>query len=420
MSKPLLQTASPQSTLPESPMPQSPLPQQISAGMTFLLAAACGLIVANIYYAQPLAGPIGASLGLSPEATGLIVTLTQIGYGAGLLFIVPLGDLVENRGLVLALVGLSAAALLGAALSTSSAAFLAAALFIGLGSVAVQVLVPYAAHMAPEAMRGRVVGNVMSGLLLGIMFARPVASFITQISSWHMVFYLSAGAMVILGFVLRRALPRRVPATRLRYGGLLISMAELALATPVLRRRALYQAGLFGAFSLFWTTAPLQLAGPAFNLSQGGIALFALAGVAGAVAAPLAGRAADRGWTTAGTALAMVIVAAAFLLGRIGTEGSPFALGCLVVAGILVDFGVAANLAFGQRAIFVLGAEYRSRLNGLFMATFFMGGAAGSAVGGWAFARGGWALASWVGFILPMLALAYFATEFLPANRARR
>ncbi len=405
---------------PKGDQPHPVLPQQISSRMTLLLAAACGLIVANIYYAQPLAGPIGASLGLSSEATGLIVTLTQIGYGLGLLFIVPLGDLVENRALVLTLVGLSALALLGAALSSHATPFFAAALVIGLSSVAVQVLVPYAAHMAPEAMRGRVVGNVMSGLLLGIMFARPVSSFITQLSSWHVVFFLSAGVMVVLAMVLHRALPRRAPATRLSYGSLLLSMGELIISTPVLRRRALYQAGLFAAFSLFWTTAPLLLAGPAFNMSQGGIALFALAGVAGAVAAPFAGRAADRGWSTAGSALAMLIAAVAFLVSRIGAEGSMLSLGCLVAAAILVDCGVSANLAFGQRTIFMLGAEYRSRLNGLFLAIFFMGGAVGSAVGGWAFAKGGWDLTSWVGFALPLLALAYFATEFLSSRRSAR
>ncbi|SEE55329.1 Predicted arabinose efflux permease, MFS family [Rhizobiales bacterium GAS188] len=379
--------------------------------MTFLLAAACGLIAANIYYAQPLAGPISAELGLSPQATGLIVTLTQIGYGAGLLLIVPLGDLIENRRLVLALIGVAALALLGAALSTQPLAFLAAALFIGIGSVAVQVLVPYAAHMAPEAVRGRVVGNVMSGLMVGIMLARPVASFITAISSWHVVFSLSAGAMVVLAVVLAQALPKRVPASKLRYGELLASMGRLVLTTPILRRRALYQACQFGAFSLFWTTTPLLLAGSDFHLSQAGIALFALAGAAGAVAAPIAGRVADRGWIRPATALAMLAVAAAFLMTHIGPAGSTLALALLVAAAILLDFGVQANVVLGQRALFALGAEYRSRLNGLYMSTFFAAGALGSALGGFAYAQGGWTLTSWVGFALPVIGLLCLATE---------
>jgi predicted MFS family arabinose efflux permease len=389
----------------------TPTGERVSKGMTFLLAAACGLIVANIYYAQPLIGPISASLGLSAGAAGLIVTMTQIGYGAGLLLIVPLGDLFENRRLVLAVIGVGALALLGAGLATHPLPFLAAALGIGFGSVAVQILVPYAAHLAPEAVRGQVVGNVTTGLMLGVMLARPAASFITALTSWHVVFLLSTIVMIVLAAVLAWALPRRAPASGLRYGGLLVSMVRLAMGTPVLRRRALYQALLFGAFSLFWTTTPLLLAGPDFHLSQAGIGLFALAGVAGAIAAPVAGRIADRGWSRPATGLAMLAVAGAFLMTHIGAAGSPVALALLVAAAILLDFGVQGNVVLGYRAIFSLGAEYRSRLNGLYMATFFAAGAAGSALGGWAYAQGGWSLASWIGFALPAAALLYFATE---------
>ncbi len=174
---------------------------------------------------------------------------------------------------------------------------------------------------------------------------------------------------------------------------------------------------MFGAFSLFWTTTPLLLAGPEFRMSQGGIALFALAGVAGAVAAPIAGRVADRGWSRKASGVAMLCVACAFLLTHLGTAGSTGALALLVSAAILLDFGVSANLVLGQRAIFSLGAEYRSRLNGLYMATFFAGGALGSAAGAWAFAHGGWIAASSIGIALPILALLYYATERTPAQR---
>ena len=380
-------------------------------GMTVLLAATCGLIVANLYYAQPLAGPIGAALGLSHAGAGLIVTMTQLGYGAGLLFIVPLGDLVENRRLILAVTALATLALFAAALAPTAGAFLLASLFIGIGSVAVQILVPFAAHLAPEAKRGQVVGNVMSGLMLGIMLSRPVASFIAEASSWHVVFFASTAVMVVLMAVLVRALPSRVPRHRLGYGALLASMLHLARTVPVLRRRALYQFCLFGAFSLFWTTTPLLLAGPLYRLSQFGIALFALAGVAGAVAAPLAGRVADRGWIRPASGIAMVTVAAGFGITHIAAPGSTLALGLLVAGAVVVDFGVTANLVLGQRAIFSLGAEYRARLNGLFMAFFFVGGACGSAAGGWAYAQGGWPLASAIGGALPLLALILWLTE---------
>ncbi|MNX90163.1 Major Facilitator Superfamily protein [compost metagenome] len=192
---------------------------------------------------------------------------------------------------------------------------------------------------------------------------------------------------------------------------MLASMAHLLRTQPVLRRRALYQASMFGVFSLFWTTVPLYLAGPAFRMSQTGIAVFALVGVAGAIAAPMAGRYADRGHSRQMTAIALAIGAGSFLLSRVGAEGSMTSLLALTVAAILLDFGVSANLVVGQRAIFTLSAEHRSRLNGLYMAIFFLGGATGSWLGAWAFARGGWPLASWIGFALPALALLYFRTD---------
>jgi predicted MFS family arabinose efflux permease len=376
-----------------------------------LLACACGLIVANLYYAQPLIGPISVALGLEPGAAGLIVTLAQVGYGLGLLFIVPLGDRLENRRLVLVLVGLCALALAGAGYAPSAAAFLASALLIGLTSVSVQVLVPYAAHLAPEAQRGRVVGNVMSGLMLGIMLARPVASFVAQMTSWPVIFRLSALLMIAVGVALARLLPPRHPPAALSYRALLGSMATLARTLPVLRRRALYQACMFGAFSLFWTTAPLLLAGPAFGLTQGGIALFALAGIAGAVASPIAGRIADRGWIRPATALAMACAVAAFAMTWLRPPGAPLSLALLVAAAIVLDFAVSANMILSQRAIFALAPEVRSRINSVYMTTFFTGGAIGSALGGWAFARGGWPLASAIGMALPLLAALYFATE---------
>ncbi len=247
--------------------------------------------------------------------------------------------------------------------------------------------------------------------MLGIMLARPASSFVAQIASWRAIFFLSAGAMIVLAVMLGLALPPRKPTSHVSYVKLLASMAFLVGTTPILRRRALYHAFMFGAFSLFWTTAPLLLAGPEFHLSQAGIGFFALAGVAGAIASPIAGRLADKGWAKPATRVAMLAVAGAFLLTHLGAHGTRLSLGLMVVAGILVDFGVTMNLVLGQGAIFRLGAEYRSRLNGLYMATFFAGGAAGSALGGWAYAYAGWSLASWFGLAMPVAALAYAITE---------
>ena len=383
----------------------------LSAWITLLLAFSCGLIVANIYYAQPLIGPISADLGLNPQLAGLLVTMSQIGYGAGLLLVVPLGDLIENRKLVITTIIVGAAALTCASLATSPATFLFSALLIGFGSVAVQILIPYAGHMAPEAIRGRTVGNVTTGLMLGIMLARPVASFVAAHASWHVIYAASAAAMVALAVVLRLTLPPRTPQARLSYGQLLGSMVELYRDTPALRRRALYQAALFSCFSVFWTTSPLLLAGPDFRMSQTGIALFALAGVAGAIMAPIAGRIADRGWTRPATIAAMLLCAIGFALTLVFQPGSNWSLTMLVVAAIAIDCGAQLSLILGYRVLFVLGAAQRSRLNGLYMTTFFVAGAAGSGIGAFAYAHGGWTLAAALGTALPLVALAYLFSE---------
>lgn len=377
-----------------------------------MLALACGLLVANLYYSQPLAGPIGASLGLSAAATGLIVTVTQVGYGLGLLLLVPLGDVVENRRLVVVLMLGSAVALVGAALSGRAEFFLLSAFVIGLSSVAAQVLVPYASHMAPPERRGQAVGNVMSGLVAGIVLARPAASLIAQAMSWHVVYWLAALAMAGLALLFRFALPVRMPQVQVSYRGLILSMMKLAANEPVLQRRSFYHCCLFASFSLFWTVAPLELSVGDFHLSQGGIALFALAGVAGVVASPLAGRLADRGFTRPATGIAMIVTALSFVITRLALPGSGLALAMFFIAAVTLDFAVISNLVLGQRAIFALGDAVRSRLNAIYLASFFFAGAVGSALGGWVFASGGWALASLLGAAFPLLAFVFYLPEW--------
>ncbi|MBT2635019.1 MFS transporter [Bacillus sp. ISL-26] len=385
--------------------------QRISPSLTILLATACGIIVANLYYAQPLAGLISASIGLSGSSAGLIVTLTQIGYVAGLLFLVPLGDIIDNKKLVIVSLLLSAAALTATAFVKQGTLFLAASFFIGAGSIAAQVLVPFASSLASEADRGRVVGNVMSGLLLGIMLSRPLSSLVADIWGWNAIFAMSAAVTVVLATVLSKVLPARKPTANTNYTALLGSMWKLLRTTPVLRRRAIYHAFIFGAFSLFWTTVPLLLSGPAFHFSQKEIALFAMAGIAGAVAAPAGGRLADRGLTRLATGIALGVVIISLLLPLVIQSSSPVGIAVLVVAAIMLDMGVSANLVLSQRSIFSLAPEFRSRLNGLFMAIFFLGGAIGSSIGGWAYASGGWSITLWIGITFPVIALLYFATE---------
>jgi predicted MFS family arabinose efflux permease len=384
----------------------------ISAGTVWLLATAAGLIVANLYYAQPLVGPISHATGLEPGAAGLIVTLTQIGYCLGLLFIVPLGDLLENRKLAVSLLAATALSLVAAAASNSAMLFLAAAFAIGLTAVAAQVLVPIAAHMSAPDRRGQTVGTVMSGLLLGIMLARPVASLVTDAFGWHAIFIISAVLTAGLALVLSKQLPQRQPLGTMNYARLLGSMWHLLKTTPVLRRRAAYQACTFGAFSMFWTTTPLILASPKFGLSQSGIAIFALVGVAGAIASPIAGRRADQGKTRSTTAMALGAAMLAFAAPLLLPGSRNFELGLLVIAAVVLDMGVSANLVLGQRAIFALGADVRSRLNGLYISIFFLGGAIGSSLGGWMYANYGWQGVLVSGLLFPAVAFALYLTEF--------
>ena len=388
----------------------------ITRAMTLLLAVTCGLVVANIYYVQPLAGPIARALDLPTSATGLIVTLTQIGYGLGLLLLVPLCDLLENRRVIVLMIVATAVALAVAGIAPAAPLFLAASLAIGLSSTAVQMLVPFAASMAPEERRGQVVGQVVGGLMLGIMMARPLASFIAGISSWHTVFLVASTVMVIVSGALATMLPRRVPKTDLTYVELLRSMAVLMATQPVLRNRTTYQFLLFASFSLFWTVSPLLLAGAPFNLSQRGIGWFALAGMTGALASPVAGFLADRGLGRAATMAGILSIIAGYAMTFLPRDGSATALAILVIAAVLIDFGLTLNVVIGQRAIYGLAPELRSRLNGLFGATTFCGGAVGSAVGGWAYAHGAWPWAATLGIAFPSAAISYFALKRWPSQ----
>ena len=385
---------------------------------TLLMATACGLIVANLYYAQMLLGDIGRQLNMAPESTGLIVTLTQLGYGCGLLLLVPLADLVENRRLTVTLTLACAFALTLLGLAPSATLMLVASFLVGLASTAIQVIVPLAAHLAPEERRGRVVGNVMSGLMAGIMLSRPAAGAVANLAGWESVYWLSAALMLATAVLLAKKLPKRQPEGGVSYLSLLASLGSLYARTPVLRQRGLYQAFMFGAFSVYWTAVPLYLASPAVAMSAANIAWFSLAGVAGVVAAPLAGTLADRGQLRLVTVGSMLVVCLSFLISPLGKGDS--AIAYLLLAGIGIDFGVTANLIVSQREVFSLDPESRSRLNGLFISTFFLGGAAGSALGGWAIGTGGWERTWHAGAALPCLALILFLTlEWLKSRRDR-
>ena len=371
--------------------------------LVLLFALCCGAIVANLYYAQPIIELIAPDVGLSAERASLIVSLTQIGYALGLLFLVPLADLLESRRLMLITTAAALLCLLAAAFANQPDVFLGLALLIGLSSVSVQMLIPLAANLAPEASRGRVVGNIMSGLLLGILLARPLASLVAGEFGWRAVYLMAATLMLLITLVIS-SIPRHAPSHRASYGQLLASLIHLLRRYPTLRRRALYQGLMFASFSLFWTVAPLELARH-LGLSQQDIALFALAGAIGAVAAPIAGRLADAGYTWRASLVALILAPLAFapnlLSAGLGWIG-------LVVTAIVLDFAVQMSMVLGQRSIYALEPQSRARLNALYMTSIFVGGAIGSALASPIYERFGWSGAALLAAGLPLLALLAF------------
>lgn len=378
----------------------------LSPALTLLMAVACGAMVANLYYAQTLIGTIGPDIGLSPWAAGAIVTLTQLGYGLGLALIVPLSDIFENKRLIVVATAGAVLGCIGIAVARTPAMFLAASLLAGICSVGAQVLVPLAAKLSSEARQGRTIGLVMSGLLTGIMLARPLASFVAGIGGWRTMFFVSAGVTALVGAALLAMLPRRRPEATLRYGALLASSVDLLRRHPVLRLRAAYQALSFTAFNLFWTVAPLVLRAR-FRLDANGIAVFALAGAGGALAAPVAGYLADRGRARATTLGALILLSVAFAAADwVVAAGSVIAF---AVMAVLIDAAVQLNHVSGQRIIFGLDREAGGRLNAAYMTIVFLFGATGSLIGSASFAAGGWALASLIGAGMGGVALALFA-----------
>ena len=374
-----------------------------------LFAFCCGAIVANIYYAQPIIELIAPDIGLTPAMASLIVSLTQIGYALGLFFLVPLGDLLENRKLMIATTILAIASLLGAAVTEQPNLFLLVSLLIGFSSVSVQILIPLAAHLAPAESRGRVVGSIMGGLLLGILLARPVSSVVADHFGWRAMFMAAAGLMAFISVVLLITIPKRQPDHSASYGQLLRSLGTLLRSQPILRQRAFYQGCMFATFSLFWTAAPLELARN-HGLSQSEIALFALVGALGAIAAPLAGRLADAGHTHRASLLAMLFGALSFLPAFVHPLYSVIGL---AITGVVLDFCVQMNMVLGQRAIYALDANSRSRLNALYMTSIFIGGAFGSAIASSVYEHGGWLGVMLVGSAFPLVALL----RFLSASR---
>ncbi len=377
-----------------------------SAALVTVFAIAAGALVANLYYAQPLIASIGQEMGIKPDLAGAVVSVTQIGYGVGLFLLVSLADLVENKRLALTMLALTVVGLVAVATSTSAAPFFIASFLVGLCSTSAQVLVPFITHLVPEARRGRIVGNVMAGVLTGIMLARPVALFIAAHLGWRAVFWCSAALMLVIGATLFRIMPKYQPPSGKHYFQILRSMVGLFRDMPILRRRAFYQALMFTAFNMYWTAAPLMLS-DRLAMSQQEIALFALAGAGGALAAPIAGRLADRGYTRLMTVGAMLTLGLACY--ATGWAADWHWLAALVVLTVVFDAAIQTNQITSQRIIFSAPQEIRGRVNAIYMTINFIGGAIGSVLGTITYHSGGWSTTAATGGLIAVVLLAIFA-----------
>jgi len=375
--------------------------------LVFIMAVACGAAVANIYYAQPLLDTLARVFGVSTGGAGLIVTMTQLGYAAGLVLLVPLGDLLERR-LLITLVSLTTAAALAlTALAPSIQIFILGALFTGLTAVVAQVLVPFAAHLASERQRGRVVGRVMTGLLLGILLARTVSGLVADAWGWRSVFWLAAAIMLVQAIVLSRVLPRDRVDTRLNYPRLLLSVLTLMREEPLLRRRIFYGAMVFASFSALWTTLPFLLGRAPYGYSDSVIGLFGLLGVAGALCATFAGHLHDRGHSRAGTGSFLALVMLSFvIMGLFGNH-----LSAIVAGIVMLDLGVQGTQILNQSAIYTLRPEARSRITTAYMTCYFAGGAAGSASAAYLYSVAGWQGAATLGGLFGLAGLLFWLTE---------
>jgi predicted MFS family arabinose efflux permease len=374
----------------------------MSRGMVLLFAVACGVSVANLYYAQPVLNDIARSFGTSSGTAGLVVTFAQIGYAVGLALLVPLGDLLARRRLVPAVLVATALGLVISALAPDVGVLIGVGLLVGAGSVAAQLLVPMAASLADEEHRGQVVGMVMSGLLMGILLARTVAGALAQVTNWRAVYVMAAGATAVMAAVLARFLPGEGQRAHIRYGTLLRSTAALLGTESLLRRRVLFGALGFAAFSVFWTTMAFLLVGAPYHDDDLTIGLFGLVGAAGALCATLAGRWADRGWTKTTTLIFAGMVGASFLPLWWGRHQ----LVMLIVGIVLLDIGVQGLQVTNQSLIYRLAPQARSRINSAYMVCYFAGGAIGSAAGAAAYERHRWAGVCVLGAGIGMVATA--------------
>ncbi|MBG5929111.1 MFS transporter [Providencia rettgeri] len=378
---------------------------ELTTGLTILMAIATGLVVASNYYAQPLLDTIAGQFNLTTNMAGFIVTAAQLGYAAGLLFLVPLGDLFERKRLILTMTFLSALGLLITALSNNIWQILLGTALTGLFSVVAQVLIPLAASIAKPHKRGKAVGMIMSGLLLGILLARTVSGAVAMVGGWRAIYWVAFALLMLLMIVLAIKLPRYHQKTNLNYFQLIGSIGRLFFGTPVLAVRASLGALSFANFGLLWTAMAFLLASPPFNYSEGTIGLFGLVGAAGAIMASQAGHLVDKGKGKLITTIGLVLL----LLSWIPIGLAKYSLVAFIIGILVLDLAVQAVHVTSQSTLYRILPEARNRLTAGYMTSYFIGGALGSLLSGYAYEHADWEGVAIAGAILTTLSLIIWA-----------
>ncbi|MDL5593964.1 MFS transporter [Bacillus subtilis] len=391
--------------------------QNLGSSVVLLFAIACGLAVGNVYYAQPLLDAMADAFNLSPASIGIVITLTQVGYGVGLVLLVPLGDLLNRRRLIVTQTLLSAAALLMIALATNSIWLLIGMTLTGLLAVVTQVLVAYAATLAIPAQRGRVVGVITSGIVVGILLARTVAGGMADLAGWRAIYLLSAGLTLIMALLLFRVLPKdENPQPATSYAALITSVFSLFREEPVLRQRAILALLTFASAMVLWTPMVLPLAAPPLSLSHSEIGLFGLAGAAGALAAARAGHLADRGLGQWVSGLSLLLMLGSWLPIAF-TQSSLWAL---LLGVITLDLGLQAVHVTSQSMIYSVRPQAQSRLTAGYMLFYSIGSALGSIASTAMYAWAGWPGVCWLGAGINIIALLYWWRTLAPQKRGEQ
>ncbi|WP_078866245.1 MFS transporter [Streptomyces sp. NRRL S-1448] len=392
-------------------------PGRLGRGTLLLMSVATGLSVAGNYFAQPLLDVIGRDLGLSASTAALVVTVAQLGYGLGLLLLVPLGDLVERRRLAVTLCAATAVFLTVTASATNAALLLTGTALTGLASVAAQVVMPYAATLAAPEERGRTVGTLMTGLLLGILLARTASGTLAELGGWRTAYWVNAGLMALMAVLLRLRLPALRTTAGLRYPALLRSTLALFAQEPVLRWRAVLGALTFAGFSALWTALAFLMSGPAYGWQESAIGLLGLVGAAGSLSASAAGRLADRGLVHHVAGAAAFLLLGSWGLLALGGAGGTWSLAALLAGVIVLDLAAQGMHVSNQNLIYGIRPEARNRLNSAYMTSYFAGGAVGSALTSVVWSAGGWAWVCAMGAGLAAAAVAVWLLDRLARRR---